>query len=108
MAVVDIRSLLLTVLDNEENWTSFRRRFAFRVPTAGPVIVSDKLFHLLGSDHLPRFGQRLAVETRGDRIIFRPQAFPYIEAPRGIGHIGGNAPQIRRTEPKTGGRFDDR
>ena len=87
---------------------SLRRRFAFRVPAAGPVIVSEKLFHLLGSDHLPRFGQRLAVETRGDQIIFRPQALPNIEAPSCIGHICSNAPQIRRIESKTGGRFDDR
>ena len=72
----------------EKKHSLLRRRFALFVPAAGPVVVSKKLFHLFGCDHLAGFGQRLTVETLGYPVVCGSQSFADVEAPRGIGHIG--------------------
>ena len=72
----------------------FRHWFALFGPAAGPVVVSKKLFHLFGCDHLTGFGQGLTVETLGYPIVCGAQSFADVEALRGIGHAGGMAPHV--------------
>jgi len=83
-----------TTAHKNDAFILFRHWFALFVPAADPVVVSKKLFHLFGCDHLTGFGQGLMVETLGYSIVCGAQSLANVEAPRGIGHVGGKAPHV--------------